>query len=487
MIRRAVFWTFSTQIANFVIQFGSSVIVARLLSPQELGVFAVAVAIMGIVQLVAAFGVSNYVIREETLSPTTLDTAFTINAVLSCGLGLAIFVSSYATTYFLRDGSVASVLRVVALTPVLGIVSFRPSVMLQRAMQLRGVSLIGTAGAIVMAAVTIAAALAGASSMSFAYGSVAGAAFSSVGTLAIGREHLSMRMSMREWRPILAFGLRIMSIGGISGAATRVSDLILGHFLGLAALGLYSRANNLTNLLFYNVYGSATRVVFAKLCEARREGDRVTEVYLHGYRVIVAVMGPLLLGLAVLSRPAIHVLYGDRWLGAAIPLSLLLLGQLVSLTFAMNWELFVLRDELATQTRLELARSVIGVTTQAIGSMFSLVVVSATSIFDNLVSYIMYQRHMPRLAGTTPGTFYRAYGEAALLSVAAALPAFLLMLWYGWAPTPPLPLVFASVGVGVLLWLMLIVATRHPMLREINIALAKLTRDRLVLGRSARA
>lgn len=487
MIRRAVFWSFSTQIANFVIQFGGSIVMARLLSPKELGVFAVALAIMGIVQLVAAFGVGNYVVREETLTPATLDTAFTINAVLSIGLSLAIFLSSFVGNYFLHDPSVASVLRLLAITPLFGIVTFRPGVMLQRAMQLRGVSLLGTLGTIVTSGVTIATALAGASSMSPAYGSLAGSAFGALGTLMIGREHVSARLSVREWRPILAFGLRIMSIGGISSAAVRVSDIILGHFLGLAALGLYSRANNLTNMLFNNVYGSATRVVFAKLSEARREGDRVTEVYLHGYRVIVSVMAPLLVGLAVLAGPAIRLLYGDRWLGAAVPLSLLLIGQLVSLTFAMNWELFVLRDELKTQTRLELARSVLGVTTQAIGAMFSLVVVSATGIIDNLVSFFVYQRHMPRLARTTSGTFYRAYGEAALLAIAAALPSFGLMLAYNWSPQTPVPLVFASVAAGMLLWLALIVRTGHPMLREINIALGKLTRDRLTLGRVAQA
>ena len=486
MLRRAVFWTFTTQLANFAVQFSSSVILARLLSPKELGVFAIAMAISGIVQLFAAFGVANYVIREEELSASTLHTAFTVNAVLSTFLSVLIFASSFVGGTFLHEDGVARVLRWMTIIPLLGIPAFQPAVMLQRAMQMRGMSLIGTGAAMIVSAVSITSAWNGASYMSPAYGSVAGAAFVAIATLAIGRQHLNARFSLQEWRPITAFGLRLMSIGGISSAATRVSDIILGHFLGLATLGLYSRATNLSNLLFANVYGSATRIVFAKLSEAKRDGNRVTEVYLRGYRIIVAVMAPLLLGLAVLSRPAIHLLYGDRWMAAALPLSLLLIGQIISLTFAMNWELFVLRDELKTQTRLELLRSLIGVTTQTIGSMFNLIIVAATSIADNILSFVIYQRYMPRLARTPSSTFFKAYGEAGLLAAAAAMPPLLLMLWFGWAADTPLTFVFGSVIVGIALWFSLIVATDHPVLWECDIALAKLTGNRLVLRRMAK-
>lgn len=482
MIRRAVFWSFSAQIASFVIQFGSSVIIARLLSPIELGVFAVAAAIMGIVQIISAFSVGTYVIREENLSLQTLDSAFTVNALISVALSLSIFASSFAGALMFDERNVASVLRLLALTPLFGIFAFAPSIMLQRAMQMRGVALLGALQVALTAAVTIGSALGGASSMSPAYGGLAGAIFNAVGTLAIGRRHFRMRLSLREWRPITAFGLRLMSIGGISSAATRVSDLILGHLLGLAALGLYSRANNLNYTLFSNVYGGATRVVFAKLSDARREGDRVTEVYLHGFRVITAVMSPLLLGLAVLSRPVVHLLYGDRWLGAAMPLAMLLLGQFVSLGFAMNWELFVLRDELKTQTRLEFMRSLLATAAQSAGAMFSLAAAAASSIFTNIISFGIYHKHMPRLAKAPPSAFYRAYGETALLGGVAALPAFLLMIANDWAADTSLMAVFASVLFGMLLWLWTIVRMDHPALKEINIVLSKLTGGRVRFG-----
>lgn len=489
MLRRAVIWSFTGQIVSFLVQFGSSIVIARLLSPRELGIFAVAMAVTGIAQLFSALGVANFVVREEVLTSDTLRTAFTINAILAAVLAVMIFALSFAGGILLHDDGVARVIRWLAVTPLLGIPAFSPAVLLQRAMQMRGVSIIAAVTTALISGVTILSAAAGASYMSPAYGAVCGAAFSAVATLAIGRRHLEMRPSLKRWRPIMAFGLRLMSIGGISNLSVRLSDIILARFLGLPALGLYSRATNLSNTLFTNVYGAATRVVFAKLSEAQRNGDRVTEVYLHGYRIITAVMAPILLGLAVLSAPAIHLLYGPRWAGVAVLLSLTLLAQLVTLTFAMNWELFVIRDELAVQTKLELLRSIWGVVTQTIGAQISLVAVAAINVLDALVAACAYQPHMARLARTTSSVFYRAYGEAAALACVAAAPPLALMLWWRWSPTTPMPLVMGSVAAGVLFWLTTITLTRHPILHEIRLAARLVTRSSAriaVLGLRAR-
>ena len=482
MVRKAIFWSFASQFASLAIQFTGSIVIARLLSPREMGVYAVAMAATGILQLFTAFGVGAYVVREKELTPGVLDTAFTVNAILSTALGVILFASSWLFAIFLRERAVAQVLQLLAITPILSLFTFRPVTMLQRAMMFRGASLLNTVSAFLTSSVTIAAAVVGASYMSPAYGAVASGLFSAIGFSVVGREHVSLRVSTTGWRRMAAFGLRIMSIGGISVAAVRLGDIILGRFLGLDALGLYSRATNLTNLIFQNVYGTATRVIFAQLSAAQRDHDRVSAVFLRGFRIIVGLIGPIIIGLAVLARPAVYTMYGQKWLGAATPLSLLLIGQFISLGFAMNWELFVIRDEMKTQTRLEIIRSVLGVVTQTLGSLFNLTAVAATSIFNNLVSLGLYGRHMQRLAGTTTRDLTSMYLEAMLLTALAAGPSLALMVWSGWSARVSLSLVFASIALGGGLWATALVRLSHPLYDE-----ARLIFDRIRSGLSPRA
>lgn len=484
MVRRALIWSSLSQIANFAIQFATSIVMARLLSPIEMGVYAIAWSVIGVVQVFTGFSVATYLVREEKLQPYTLDTAFTINAFLSLTLALLILTCSFAAVPLLREPRVGQVLQLLVFLPLLGIPSFRASAMLQRRMQLRGVSIVGTLSALSASAVSVGAAMAARGALSPAYGALAGALLGMVGTMYVGREHNSLRMSLHDWRPMSAFGLRLMSIGGISTAAVRMSDFILGRMLGLATLGVYNRAGTLNSLLFTNVYGTATRLVFARLSAARRDGGEIQEVFIKGFRLVTGIMGPLLLGLAVLGGPVIHTLYGEKWLEAGLPFSLLMLGQFVTLSFAMNWELFVLRDEMKTQTRLELARSATGVASQIAACFIDLTAVAASSIFDSLMGLCLYRRHMVRLIGCHEGRLWRVYAEVLGLSLVATLPSFVLMLGVGWSPRVPLVAVGAAVLAGGVMWALALRSRDHPLVGEAAMVLNRAGLSRLKLGQA---
>jgi O-antigen/teichoic acid export membrane protein len=273
-----------------------------------------------------------------------------------------------------------------------------------------------------------------------------------------------------------AFGLRMMSIGGIANLANCISDFILGRLLGTTALGLYSRAHNLSDLIFQNLYGTATRVVFVQLSKDYRERGAIRDTFLRGLQMITAVMGPVLIGLAILSKPVILTLYGEKWMDAAIPLSLLLIAQFISLSFSMNWELFVVRDELHLQVKLEVSRSIFGVITTTIGSLFSIVYAAAASIVDAIFSVFLYSPHMKRLAESETPAILRVYFESTFLTAVAVAPAFALMVWSDWRADISLPLVFGGVTLGILMWVLGLYRQNHPLFYELQLILTFLAR-----------
>jgi O-antigen/teichoic acid export membrane protein len=314
----------------------------------------------------------------------------------------------------------------------------------------------------------------GFSFMSLAYGSVASALFGVVCTNIAARRHVSLRLSLSEGRQMAVFGLQMMSIGGVAVIAARVSDIILGQILGLAALGLYSRASNVSNILFENIYGAVTRVIFVQLSNEYREKGTVRDIFLRSFEMMLAVMWPVQMGLAVLSGPVIYRLYGERWLGAAPPLSLLMIAQCIVLCFGMNWELFVIHNETSRQVRFEAMRAVAGVFTFTIGCLFSISAAAVGRIAEATFGLILYQPHMSRLAETRPGELGRIFLNSAGLTVAAVLPALVLMLAVDWSYLTSVPLIVGAVLVGVALWFAVIAWQQHPLLHELTVLTCKL-------------
>lgn len=486
-VRRSLAWAYSGQTMSFAIQFASSIIVARLLSPREMGVFAIAMATQGVIAIFVNFGVGAFIVREPELRPETLDAAFTVNLILSASLASVLFGASFGGKLLFGDPAAGNVLRVSAVGAMLGVLGFRPSVMMQREMRFKAMSMIGVASGIVSSLSTITFALLGASYMSPAYGGLIGGLVGTGASLACARHHHSLRISFADWRRLTTFGLRIMSVSGVSMFAMRLSDVVLGRLLGVAALGLYSRASNLSNLLFDQVYGTATRVIFVQLSKEFRDTGELRVTFLRGFQLITAVMWPVLIGLSVLSRPAILILYGSKWLPAAIPLSILMVAQFFTLSFGMNWELFVLRDETARQTRYEVTRSFLGLIVFSIGCLFSIAGAAIGRAVDSFIGFLFYYPHVRRLARTEPHEIPLIYRESGMLTVAAVLPSLLLMVVYRWSPYTPPALIALTVLAGIASWLLVAFRLGHPVRDELLTILRRVMPslgarlDRLVL------
>ncbi len=467
-VRRSFAWAFSGQFVSFAVQFVGMVVISRLLSPRETGIYAVAMAALGIISVFTTFGIGSFVVREAELAPGMLESAFTVNAILAVSLTTVLVAFSFVAGPVLAVPEAGGVLRVVALGNLIAIPSFRPAAMMQREMQFKKLSVIAVAATVTQTAATIAFALAGASYMSPAYASLVTAVLSLALNFHFGRHHAGFGLSLDGWRPIVAFGLQMMSVSGVAVLTGKLSDLLLGRLLGVTALGLYARASQLSGNIFDNLYGTATRVMFAQLSKNYREGGDWRGSYLRSFAMITALMWPFLIGLAILSRPAVLLLYGEKWLPAALPLSALLVAQFIGVSFGMNWELFALRGETGKQARYEVARLVIGVPIFAIGCLFTILTAALAKIVDSLIGLVVYYPHVRRLANLEGHEVPAIYRDSALLTVAAVLPAAIAMIVYDGSPHIPLPIVFGAVALGTLSWFATIVLMKHPLYEELQ-------------------
>ncbi len=473
-IRTSLAWSYGSQALTLVINFAASVAVARLLSPREVGTYALAMAISGILAVFTSLNLQSYVVREGELAPDTVRSIYTLNALTKAALALAMLGIAAVEQVVFGQAAIAAVLAISSVGPLFDIFEFVPAALYQREMQYGVLSRVGLGRTVITAGVTVTCAAVGFGARAQAFGPVAGAIFAATCYSVLRRRDLVIRPTRRGLKPAAVFGLQIMSISGVAQITQRLSDLVLARFLGIAALGLYSRASNLANIVFGNVYGLATGVVFVKLAKDLRETGSLRATFVLSLRMITACVWPLMAGIGVLSGPLISILYGPKWLAAAPALSLLMLSQFIVLGFGMNWELFVLRRETARQVRFEAARATVGLAAFAIGSLFSITAAALGRVVEAIVGYVLYRPHVDRLAGTEKGDLERVFGESLLLTAIAVAPSLLLMTVERWAHDTSPPLIAGAVGLGVAGWFAALVARRHPLIAELRLALGKL-------------
>ncbi len=126
-VRRSLAWAYSGQITSFAIQFATSIIIAHILSPHEMGIYAIAMAVQGIIWIFTNFGIGAYIVREVDLTRETLDTAFTINAILSFILAGLLLSASFGGKLLFGDPAAANVLRVSAVSVLIPISPSAPA------------------------------------------------------------------------------------------------------------------------------------------------------------------------------------------------------------------------------------------------------------------------------------------------------------------------------------------------------------------------
>lgn len=465
-VRRSLAWMGLSQTGLFVIAFGGSVVMARLLTPREMGIYAVAVAVVGIIDMLRSFGLNAFIVRESDLAPRSMTTVFTINGGLNLLCAASVFGVSELGARFFGDEGVRRVLHLLAAAPLLNTFELLPAASLERAGAFRPIALINIGKSLTNTGLAVSLAFAGFSYMSIAWASLATTLFSVLCFNVVGWRFVSVRLGLHEWRRIARFGLQMLTIGAVAGVTTRLTDIMIGRIISLSALGLYSRATGLNSLLWDNLHLVIARVVFVDFADQQRRKLSLKDSYLRIVAILTALLWPAFTGLAILAGPVIATLYGEKWLEAALPLSMLSLAGVLYVAITMTHEIYTVTGEMARQLRVEFKRNLVGSALFAAGCLGGLATAAASRIGDALFTIFLVKTDLERLTHTRPSDYPPIYVRSAGLTVLACTPAALLMAANGWSPYTPLLPITGAVLCGIVAWGAGLWYLKHPLYLE---------------------
>lgn len=466
-VKNALGWTTLAQLVASVLQFASSLVLARVLSPEEVGVFAVGVATSGILAVIQQLGLPGLIIREEVLSRNFEATVFSINLIFSLIVAIAICVAGSLAEMIFDDRRVEHVMYVLALGPIVFSLSFLPSAHLERDGNFKMLAFAAVAGAAATALFTIALLYMGMRVMSLAYAQLIGYIVTSVLLIWFGRRYSKIIFGLRQWRQVASFSFRVVLISGSYNISQRISEMSLAKLAGLPSLGLYNRASSINGLIASNVYSVIGKVYLVHFAQSHREGNSLSPHYLETASALVVILWPAYLGIALLSPYVLTVIYGPQWSPAAVALSLLCVASAISVSVSLSAELFLATGNVNTQARLEMKRACISTVLFTAGALISFEVAAATRIIDAVLAVWLYRPHVKAMAGVTSRDFSSIYKVGGFLTVLALLPSAAALLFFP-ESLRHLPGLISSILAGVLLWVGGLQLVSHPLLNPLK-------------------
>lgn len=464
-----------------VLQIGSTVILARILTPEQTGIFAVAVVFSLLASTFRDFGVGEYLIQERELNHEMLRAALTVNIAVSWTMGLLLFAIAPWVADFYRAAAVQTVLRVLAINFLFIPFGAVTMAWYRRELNFKPILLAGLAANLSSFVVSIALALNGFGHMSLAWASVAGVVVTVITAIALRPAGFPRWPGLQGIGRVFHFGKFASGVYFFGQAGKGAPEMIIGRAQDMASVGMFSRAYGLIEIFNRLVLRALMPVYLPYFARSVRESGTPRQGLATAIAMLTAVGWPFLLFMGVAAYPAVRVIYGEQWL-AAVPLA-----QVLSVVGAIEIIYFPAKEALLAQGLAKESNSlqmimqgmrVVGLLAAVPfglpGACWGLL---AAAIGGALASHV----YLARQSAWTAADAWRAMKPSLLVTAIVILPFFALATVLPIGPSNFVIMGLAGAAICTPLWFLALRWTRHPLWAEITRLLAPLIGR--VLGR----
>ena len=424
--------TFTSQIIRFVMQTASTVVLARLLTPDDYGIVAMVAVVIGFAQVFASAGLSAATVQREHITREQIDSLFWVNLAVSGVIAGGVLASAPLVAAFYRSPPLAAVTAALAASFVISGIAVQHDALLRRHMEFRSLAVIQVGAQLVNIVVTVALALLGCGYWALVGGSLSLALANSV--LTIYYCPFIPRRPRRGVgvRGMLLFGGHLTAFDFVNYFARTADNILVGRFLGADALGLYSRAYSLFMLPISQIRGPVAQVGMPALSALREQPERFRRYYSRVLDLMAVLTVPLGVYCALEADFVVRVLLGSQWMGLVGTFRILAIVGIIQPAASTVGLVLVSQGHAARQLRLGLVTSAAVVGGFVAGLPFGIEGVAAGYAIASYVAVIpsvwYSYRDSPVRLSDFAGAMWPAMGSAAVaagfaIGASALLPA----------------------------------------------------------------
>lgn len=316
-VRSAVIWRSGSQIAAQMVQWASTFLVIRILSPTDYGLFAMAGVVMAFLNMLNGYGLASGLVQQKDITERQIRQLFGMLIIVNLGLGaVQLAVAPLVASYY-RQPMVADLLRVQALiycgTPFIAL----PQALLSRGMDFRLQGRVNILASMAGAGTALVGAFAGWGVWTLVFAPIALFATRAAGMTIAAGMWIRPSFDFRGAGALARFG-GMMAAGQLFWfLQSQIDVFIAGRHLAVHDLGIYTTSLFLAQIFVSKIVPPLNEVAFSAYARIQHDRAATAAAFIKGVRIVMLAALPFYLGLAVTAEPLVLVMLGEKWAGAA--------------------------------------------------------------------------------------------------------------------------------------------------------------------------
>ena len=410
-------WRFAERCGAQLVSFIVSIVLARILAPEDYGTIALVTVFTAILQVFVDSGLGTALIQKKDADEIDFSSVFYFNFVVCLILYLGMFAAAPFIADFYGDVTLVPVIRILSLTIVISGVKGIQQAYVSRNMLFKRFFFSTIGGTIFSAVLGIAMAYAGFGIWALVAQQLSNTFIDTLILWITVRWRPTKSFSWTRLKYLLSFGWKLLVSSLLDTAYNNLRNLIIGKMYSSSDLAFYNQGDKFPKVIVTNINASIDSVLLPTMSSAQDDKERVKQMTRRAIKTSTYVMAPLMMGLAFCAEPIVSLVLTDKWLPCVPFLRIFCITYMFWPVHTANLNAINAMGRSDWFLRLEIIKKIMGMTILLSTMWFGVMAMAYSLLLSSVLSQIINSWPNRKLLGYGYLEQVRDFAPGVLLAV----------------------------------------------------------------------
>lgn len=419
-------WRFAERCGAQLVTFIVSIVLARILAPEDYGTIALVTVFTTILQVFVDSGLGTALIQKKNADYLDFSSVFYFNFVVCLVLYAAMFMAAPVIAKFYGDVTLTPIIRVISLTIVISGVKGIQQAYVSKNMLFKRFFFSTIGGTIFSAFIGIGLAKAGYGVWALVAQQLSNATVDTVILWITVRWRPRKNFSWERLKGLLSFGWKLLVSSLLDTCYNNLRNLIIGKMYSPSDLAFYNQGDKFPKLIVTNINTSIDSVLLPTMSSAQDDRERVKNMTRRAIKTSTYVMAPLMMGLAFCATPIVKLVLTDKWLPCVPFLRIFCITYMFWPVHTANLNAINAMGRSDWFLRLEIIKKIMGMAILLSTMWFGVMAMAYSLLLSSVLSQIINSWPNRKLLGYGYLEQVRDFAPGILLAVAMGICVYLI-------------------------------------------------------------
>ncbi len=386
---QGVFWSSMTQVGTQGISFMVSIVLARLLLPEEFGLIGMIAVFIAIGRILVDSGIGQSLIRSARSTQKEYTSAFYFNLIASIVICGFFYVGAPIVGDFYNQPILANIVQVYSVIFLINAFGLVQYTLLIKNLNFKAELLINLPGLIGGAMVGISMAMNGYGVWSLVWSAIAEAIIRNI----LLWHHSGWRPSgLPSWkalRPHLKFGVSMGASGLVDTIFTNIYPILIGKYFNPVQVGYYNRSDTFKQFPINNISSVLNKVSYPVFAAVSHDNQRLRKGYRSLMHMVIFLVAPLMLFQICLAEPLFRLLFTEKWLPAVPFFQVLCLNGLLYPIHAYNLNVLKVKGRSDLFLKAEIYKKIVMAGIILVSIWFGIMALLWGAVLSSIIAFVI--------------------------------------------------------------------------------------------------